>query len=199
MKDWSGNKTSAFSTIGASNHSEGEREQHDYYATEPKATEILLEQEKFSPVIWECACGEGHISKVLKAAGYDVISTDLIYRGYGDSEPLDFLHESLDDFDGDIITNPPYKFAKEFAETAIETVSDGHKVAMFLKLTFLETKGRKELFVKYPPKTVYVSSSRLHCWKNGDAKASEGSNAIAYVWIVWEKGFNGDPVIKWVN
>lgn len=199
MKDWTGNRKAAFSTIGASNHSEGKRQKDDYYATEPKATEILLENETFSHTIWEPACGEGHMSKILEAAGYDVISTDLIYRGYGDPEPLDFLHESIGDFDGDIITNPPYKFAKEFVETALHTVKEGRKVAMFLKLTFLETKGRKKLFQEYPPKTVYVSASRLHCWKNGDAKASEGSNAIAYIWIVWVKGFTGDPVIKWVN
>ena len=108
MKDWTGNNKSAFSTIGASNHSKTERQEHDYYATEPKATEILLENEKFSPTIWECACGEGHISEVLKFHGYNVISTDLIYRGYGEEEPLDFLHETLDDFDGDIITNPKW-------------------------------------------------------------------------------------------
>lgn len=201
MKDWTGNAKSIFTCNGASNHTEEERQQEDYYATEPKATEILLEHETFSPVIWECACGEGHISKVLEAAGYEVISTDLIYRGFGDPEPLDFLKESLDDFDGDIITNPPYKFAKEFVETAMETVSDGHKVAMFLKLTFLESKSRKELFEKYPPKTVYVSSSRLQCAKNGDFdKYGKGvGTAVAYAWYVWEKGFTGDPVIKWVN
>lgn len=66
-------------------------ETHDYYATEPKATEILLEQERFAPVVWECACGEGHISKVLESHGYDVVSTDLVYRGYGRLNPCDFF------------------------------------------------------------------------------------------------------------
>ena len=101
---------SIYRTLGASNHTEKEREQHDYYATEPKAMELLLAEEQFAPVIWECACGEGHLSKVLEANGYEVISTDLVYRGFGDSEPLDFLKETLDNFEGDIITNPPYKY-----------------------------------------------------------------------------------------
>ena len=93
-----------FTTLGSSNHVPEEREAFDYYATDPRAVEMLLELEQFSPVIWEPACGEGHISKVLQAHGYEVISTDLIYRGFGDPEPLDFLKETLDDFEGDIIT-----------------------------------------------------------------------------------------------
>ena len=97
-----------FATLGSSNHVPEEREAFDYYATDPKAVEMLLELEQFAPVIWEPACGEGHISKVLQAHGYQVISTDLVYRGFGDPEPLDFLKETLDGFEGDIITNPPY-------------------------------------------------------------------------------------------
>ena len=95
-----------FTTLGSSNHALENREAFDYYATDPKAVEMLLELEQFAPVIWEPACGEGHISKVLQAHGYEVISTDLVYRGFGDPEPLDFLTETLDGFEGDIITNP---------------------------------------------------------------------------------------------
>ena len=47
----------------------------------------------------------------------------------------------------DILTNPPYKLAKEFVEHALEVVEDGYYVVMFLKLTFLEGKARKELFI----------------------------------------------------
>ena len=83
-----------FTTLGSSNHVPEEREAFDYYATDPRAVEMLLELEQFSPVIWEPACGEGHISKVLQAHDYEVISTDLIYRGFGDPEPLDFLKKT---------------------------------------------------------------------------------------------------------
>lgn len=198
QKDWTGNQNSIFKTLGASNHTEGERQEHDYYATEPKAVEILLENETFSHSIWECACGEGHISKVLETAGHDVYSSDLIYRGFGDPEPFDFLADTLENFEGDIITNPPYKFALEFCETALQTIQTGYKVAMFLKLTFLEGKKRQEFFKKNPPKTVYVFSSRVKCAMNGDF-GNTGSSAVAYAWYVWEKGFQGDPIIKWIN
>jgi len=196
--DWLGNKQSVFATLAANNHSNSERQKYDYYATEPRAMELLLAEEQFAPVIWECACGEGHLSKVLEQHGFEVISTDLIYRGFGDPEPLDFLKETLDDFEGDIITNPPYKFALEFVKRALECVQPGRKAAMFLKLQFLEGKARKEFFLHNPPKTVYVSSSRLNCAKNGDFEKCP-SSAVAYAWFVWEKGFKGNPIIKWVN
>ena len=108
--------------MGTSNHTDKERQRHDYYATEPKAMELLLAEEQFSPVIWECACGEGHLSKVLEQHGFEVISTDLIYWGFGDLEPLDFQKETLDDFEGDIITKQPYKYALEFVEQALNSV-----------------------------------------------------------------------------
>ena len=197
-KDCIGNQKSIYTTLGASNHTDKERQQHDYYATEPKAMELLLTEESFHPVVWECACGEGHLSKVLEANGFEVISTDLIYRGFGDPEPLDFLKNTLENFEGDIITNPPYKYALEFVEQALNSVQPGRKVAMFLKLTFLEGQKRKDFFLHNPPKTIYVSSSRLMCAMNGEFEKCS-SRAVAYAWFVWEKGFKGDPVIKWIN
>ena len=152
-KDWSGNAKSIFVCNGASNHTEEERQQDDYYATEPRAVEILLENEQFSPYVWECACGEGHMSDILKAHGYEVKSSDLVDRGYSGTELIDFLSIKREDIDlpRDIITNPPYKYAKEFVEKALDVSEYGAKVAMFLKLTFLESKGRRSLFEGCPP------------------------------------------------
>lgn len=197
-KDWNGNSNSIYKTLGASNHTENKRQNEDYYATEPKAMELLLEVEQFSPVIWECACGGGHLAQVLENNGYEVIATDLIYRGYGDKESLNFLEETLEDFEGDIITNPPYKYALEFVQKALDSVNVGNKVAMFLKLQFLEGKQRKQFFIQNPPKVIYVSSSRLLCAMNGEFEKIT-SSAVAYAWFVWEKGFKGDPIIKWIN
>jgi len=199
LKDWTGNKNSIFKTLGASNHTDKERQKHDYYATEPRAIELLLEVEEFSDHIWECACGEGHLSEVLVKRGYNVRSTDLIDRGYGEGG-LNFLTQS-ELFDGDIITNPPYKHATEFVYKALDIIPEGRKVAMFLKLQFLEGKKRKKLFLKHPPKVVYVSSSRLLCAKNGkfEQMRAGGGSAVAYAWFVWVKGFKGNTIVKWIN
>ena len=202
IKDWTGNFYSIYRTIGASNHTVNERQQHDFYATEPKAAQLLLQEETFAPNIWECACGQGHLSKVLEQAGYSVRSTDIVYRGFGEIEPVDFLFfQNAGSFDGDIITNPPYKYALEFVKQALHVVKTGHKIAMFLKLTFLEGKERKQFFMDNPPKTVYVSSSRLLCAKNGEFEKmiKGGGSAVAYAWFVWVKGYQGDTVIKWIN
>lgn len=194
MKDWVGNKHSTFVTLGANNHCDHEREQNDYYATEPKATEWLCKLEKFDGKILEPSCGEGHISEELKKAGYDVVSRDLVDRGYGDV--ADFLAVDNLRWDGDIVTNPPYKYAQEFVEKALQIIPEGKKVCMFLKLLFLEGKARKEFFRVNPPKTVWVSSSRLQCGMNGKF---EGTSATCYAWFVWEKGYEGDTIIKWFN
>lgn len=198
MKDWTGNYKSIYRTLGSSSHSLTERQPDDYYATDPKAVELLLEQENFSNNVWECACGEGHISKVLEKHGYNVLSTDLIYRGFGDEDSLNFLETENVDLETNIITNPPYKFAQQFVEKAIKSIADGFKVAMFLKLQFLEGKTRKQMFKKYPPKIIYVSSSRLKCAINGNFEKL-GSSAVAYAWYVWEKGYSGNTVIDWIN
>ena len=197
MADWIGNNKSPFTCNGASNHSEQEREQHDFYATDPKAVEMLLELEKFNEFIWEPACGNGHMSKVLENRGYLVRSSDLVKRDYEWCYELDFL-KCNEVWEGDIITNPPYKYAKEFVEKAIEVITNGHKVAMFLKLTFLESRKRRELFDKNPPKTIYVSSGRLGCAKNGEFE-KYSQRAIAYAWFIWRKGFKGEPIVRWFN
>lgn len=196
MKDWTGNKASVFKTLGASNHCDHERERADYYATEPAAVEWLCKLETFNHKVLEPSCGAGHISEVLKAHGYEVESRDLVDRGYGTQ--ADFLSIDNQEWDGDIITNPPYSFAQEFVEKALRIIPDGHKVAMFLKITFLEGKKRKFLFRNTPPLRVWVSSSRLKCAMNGDFDAVGGS-AACYAWFIWEKGYRGDTIVKWFN
>jgi len=196
MKDWIGNGNSIYKTLGASNHTAKDREKHDYYATDPKAAELLLELENFNNIL-EPACGEGHLSKVFTDKGLKVTSSDLIARGYGGRKSF-FDYE---EWDGDIITNPPYKYAQSFVEHSLKITKDGSKIAMFLKLQFLESKGRKTLFVNTPPKTLYVTSSRLLCAKNADFEGMRkgGGSAVAYGWFVWEKGFKGNTEIKWFN
>lgn len=200
-KDWTGNKKTTFAQLGASNHSDVERETNDFYATDPESLEIFLkalerDNIKLHSYIWECACGQGHLSKVLESKGYNVWSTDLINRGYG-TPNTNFLNSVSDEWSGDILTNPPYKYAKEFVEKALEITRLGAYVVMFLKIQFLESKDRRKLFEKYPPKYVYVNSSRQTCYINGDM-STKMSSASCYCWFVWENGFKGEPIIRWI-
>lgn len=204
MQDWTGNKNSIYKTLGASNHTPKDREQDDYYATDPKAIDALIKSEKLNNRIWECACGAGHLSERLIEKGYFVYSSDIKDRGYKRLNALkDFLKAERAPYDAkfDIVTNPPYKYAKEFVLKSLELLPEGCKCCMFLKIQFLEGKARyKEIYRKYPPKTVRVFSKRITCAKNADfegAKAGGGS-AVAYAWYVWQKGYTGETVIKWI-
>lgn len=199
MKDWRGNATSIYATHGASNHSDSERAELDYYATDPEAVKMLLEVETFDHYIFEPACGGCHISKVLIDEGFDVLSTDIVNRGSEHQTGVgDFLQFNPKPRNSrDIITNPPYKYAAEFAEHALDISQESVKVAMFLKLTFLEGAKRKRLFDKYPPKKIYVFRNRVDCWKNG-IQPEKPSKAVCYAWFIWEKGFSGLPQISWI-
>lgn len=189
-------KEDIFITLGASNHGKGNREENDYYATEPIAAKLLLEVEPQLNNIWECACGEGHLAKVFDSFGKLSKATDLIDRGYGSVE--NFLLNNEPYKNGDIVTNPPFKYAQKFVELALSKVDDGRYVCMFLRLLFLESQSRRKLFEKQPPKTVYVFSKRVNCAKNGDFVTYD-SSAVAYAWFVWEKGYTGETVVKWIN
>lgn len=195
------NDKSVFVMLGASNHSSKNRQNEDYYATDPEALKLFLDKLNKDNIvlnhkIWECACGAGHLSEILKARNYDVVSTDLINRGYGD-DYIDFLEYKGEQLDLDILTNPPYKYAKEFVEKALEIVKCGNHVVMFLKIQFLEGQARLKMFKKYPPKYVYVNSKRQLCAMNGEFQKYTAT-AICYCWFLWEKGFKGEPVIRWI-
>lgn len=186
---------SLYRNLGATNHSETIRQVDDFYATEPKAVEMLLEKESFNSNILEPACGKGHISEVLRKHEYNVLSSDLIDRGYGTVEDFFNIHS----FDGDIITNPPYKEALKFVKHALEIINPGAKVAMFLRLQFLEGKERGKFFMEKPPARIYVASGRLNVAKNGEFEKYKKANAMAFAWFVWEKGYTGKPTIDWIN
>ena len=109
-KDWVGNNNSTYTCLGASNHSEKDRQEDDYYATDPAAVDKLLTVEKPYPFVWECACGEGHLSKKLKSLGYIVVSTDLIDRGFGKSA-VDFLRQRS--------LPPPIRFIRHYHKPAV--------------------------------------------------------------------------------
>lgn len=189
------NKATAL--LGASNLSEDDRADNDFYATPPSVVEMLLEKESFDKNIWEPAAGLNHITNVLIKNGHTVYTTDIIQR-LPTIEIQDFLACNKE-WDGDIVTNPPYNLASAFVNKAMELIKPGYKLAMLLKITFLEGKGRRELFKKYPPKVIYVSTSRFACVKNGNFTNNSNASAVCYAWFVWEKGFTGDPIIKWFN
>ena len=125
------------------------------------------------------------------------MSTDIVKRCEGVKE-LDFLKlNEMVRFDGDIITNPPYKYALEFVDMALKYVNFWNKVAMLLRIQFLEGIKRADFFEKHPPRTVYIFKKRARCAMNGDFESYK-SPAMSLAWFVWVKGFRGSPSIEWL-
>lgn len=161
---------------------------HDFYPTPEIATVKFLEAEKFEGEIWEPACGDGAMSKVIERYGYPCKSTDLIYRGYGEGG-VDFMRCTYQA--DNIMTNPPFKHANKFIHHALTHASK--KVALLLRLNILESKGRKKLFTEFPFARLYVHSERIPFQAR-----TEASNAIAFAWYVWDFSFTGEPVIRFL-
>lgn len=180
----------AMSIVGFSN--DGGRPENDFYPTPPEVTRALLKVEAFPSEIWEPACGNGAMSKVLEQAGYPVVSTDLEPRDYG--EKMDFLyaHVLLAE---NIVTNPPFKIAQQFAMRALDLGC--LKLALLCKLQFLEGQERSTWLRDTPLQTVHVFQNRISMGRNG--VKYENGGMMAFAWFVWEKGYDGKPQIDWIQ
>ena len=176
------------------------RVENDYYATPPESTQALLNVLELNGSILEPACGEGHISEVLKSnyPNSEIVSTDLVDRGYGEGS-INFLEHTYDRSFTNVITNPPFKYMREFVEKSLEISTD--KVIMFGKIQFLEGQRRKEFLENSPLKYVYVFSERQNPMRNGspvDENGKKWSSTMCFAWYVWEKGYEGEPIVRWL-
>lgn len=183
-------------TYARGNRVDHEKQEKDhFYETPAEAVQALLKVEKFSGLCWEPACGRGAISRVLEASGLNVMSSDLVNRGYGQSG-VDFLMEYKQRA-ANIITNPPYKLAEEFTRRAIALADE--KVAMLVRLAWLEGQERRKMFDQFPPARVWVFSKRITMWKDGEKpEGSADSGSVAYCWIVWQNPHSTRTQLGWI-
>ncbi|EHQ99499.1 hypothetical protein [Bradyrhizobium sp. WSM471] len=163
----------------------------DFFPTPPWATFALIDNEKFSGDIWECACGDGAMCRVLKQTGQPVRSSDLYDRGYGETG-VNFL-EAAQRADN-IVTNPPYNCAEGFVANGLKLAN--RKFALLLRLAFLEGVNRANtIFSLTPPARVWVFSERITFYPSGvDPK---GSGTTAYAWFVWDRDAPAGTELKW--
>lgn len=163
----------------------------DFFPTPAWATEALVAAEPFAGEIWECACGDGAMARVLEAAGHKVRATDLYPRGYG-APGVDFLKATR--AADNIVTNPPYNVAEAFVAQGLKLAR--RKFALLLRLAFLEGANRAEtIFLKHPPSRVWVFSERITFYMKDAARA--GSGTTAYAWFVWDKNAPPGTELNW--
>lgn len=183
---------SVYRLLGASNHTQNERQKDDLYCTHPDAVKELLKIEEVNHKVWECCAGMNHIANELEAAGHEVWRSDLYSRGYDNIEEIDFL-KFQGKWDGDIVTNFPYSNATAFVRKAMEVLEPGRKLFVWLRILYLESKERKKLFEEFPPLRVWISSRRIPCGKEGQF----GASAQGYAWYVMSPDYKGDTILKW--
>lgn len=186
-----------------------ERHPEELYSTGPAATLALLAVERFPGAVWEPACGRGAMAKVLRspagaAAGIErVAATDLHDHGYGGAR-LDFLApgselgvESLFGRRIDhVVTNPPFKgrLPERFLARALE-VAD-RKVALVLRLQWLEGAGRHaRVFARTPPSRIWVSPWRFPMARGGERMRA---GLMSFAWMVWDRDYRGRTELDWL-
>lgn len=190
----------------AGGNPEHNRVEHDFYATNPKAVEMLFnsfnEIDLSNCKILEPSAGQGHICNALRNLGASKIDcVDIVDRGLEDVICTDFLDWETYNRYNLIITNPPFCLAKEFIEKSFELLANKGYIVMFLKIQFLEGAKRKDFFDKYPPKYVYVFRNRMATWNNGnelDPNGKRWATTMCHAWFIWQDGFNGEPIIRWI-
>lgn len=152
------------------------RSESDFYPTPSDVTVALM---KFLDlpkdfVIWEPACGEGHMVNAIEGLGYEVIGTDI-------QTGTDFLNTTLPDERIDwIITNPPFSLADRFIETCKEF---DRPFALMLKSQYWHAKKRLPLFEQCRPTHILPLTWRpdfLFKTRGG------GSPLMDVCWCVWD-------------
>lgn len=165
----------------------------DFYPTPAWATHALVESEPFVGDIWEPACGDGTMSRVLAKTGNQVVSSDLYDRGFGEIGH-DFL--TTQRRHANIITNPPYNAAEGFVASGLRCAEK--KFALLLRLAFLEGANRANtIFHRAPPSRVWVFSERITFYMKGAQVA--GSGTTAYAWFLWNKDHTGPTELAWLK
>ena len=156
----------------------------DFFPTPAWATRALCEwmSGQVGRTVWEPACGQGHMSRVLAEYFREVYSSDV--HDYGFGEIQDFLWPT-DRRVCWVITNPPFRLAQQFAATALERSRVG--AALLVRTAFLESAERYDaLFRDTPPSDVLQFVERVPMFKGRIDR--KGSTATSYAWLVWRKG-----------
>lgn len=169
----------------------------DLYNTPIVALDKLFEHIliKDCATILEPCAGKGVIADYLKGRGYGIWANELFDHGYKAHWNDDFLEWPEDRVKFDyIITNPPYKLAKEFILKGFDVAQEQYHL---LRLSFLESQGRyDELFSLGHLKNIYTFVKRISCTEGVDEKAT--ANSVPYCWLHFDKNYKGKPTLHWI-
>ncbi|MDR3538315.1 MAG: hypothetical protein P4L71_17605 [Acetobacteraceae bacterium] len=174
-----------------------EREGRDFYATPSWVTEALLQHVTFRGPVWEPCCGDGAMSRVLADRGYDVVSTDLVERGFG-TAGVDFLAcQAVPGGCRSVVTNPPYgdtgfQQGQARSPTAMltflrhalaMTASVQGQLALLVRLQWIAGQRAADLMSAAPFAAVVVLRQRIRWFDMGeDTNRAQHHHA----WVVFD-------------
>ncbi len=183
---------------GRAIHNSGfERKGRDFYATPSRVTEALLRHVKFRGPVWEPCCGDGAMSKVLSAHGHEVVSTDIVDRGFG-TPGVDFL--ACREVPGNcrsIVTNPPYgdtgsQIGQSKSSVAMlgflqhaMTLTDSvqGQLALLVRLQWIAGKRAADMMSAGPFSAVIVLTKRIQWFDMGEKTNTAQHH---HAWVVFD-------------
>lgn len=187
------------SAMGNSNF---DRKELDFYPTPEWITEAVIHELRqyhvdHNTFMWEPACGQGHISRILHKYFGNVMSTDIADYNYdGQSFSIrNFLeYNTVLRENSCIITNPPYgKLAEKFIRHALNILPADGVCAFLMRNEYDCAKTRVDLFQHSAFCKKLVLTTRPK-W----IAESDGSPRHNYAWYIWDRRNGGNsPVIKY--
>jgi hypothetical protein len=147
--------------------------------------------------IWEPFAGRGAIVDVLRAAGHDVIASDLVNYGIpGQHARWDFLMEQRAPPGVTmILSNPPYKIAAAVVQHALALCP----TALFLLRTlFLESQDRCELLRRHCTR-VHVFCDRIPDMHRDGWNGRRADPRMSLAWFAFERNVSsGFARVDWI-
>ena len=128
------------------------------------------------------------MSRELTSFGFDVVSTDLVDRGFG--QPVDFL-KSTKPLASAIITNPPFNLADAFLQHA-QVILGIEDIAFILPLSFWSARSRVSSFHQFPPSFVLPMTWRMD-------NTGEGRPTLNFMWCVWSRAVPANPWTRYMR
>jgi len=175
-----------------------EREANEHYVEPGWCSERLFEEEPFAGQVWDPCCGFGRIPEAAAKAGHMTYASDLVDRGYaGFCGAEDFLKCNDDMASPNIVCNPPFNIASQFALHAL-SLGNTCKVAMIFPTARLNAAH----WLKGTPLVrVWLMTPRPSMPPGYTITAGEkpGGGKMDYAWLVWERGFTGEAAIRWLR
>ena len=157
----------------------------DLYESPACAVHSIMHQQILTHYIWEPAAGNGAIVKPLREAGHVVFASDIIRRYFPLDDEIDFLKATKVPARTELIcTNPPYRYATEFVEHALDLCP---RVLMLLRLSFLESRRRAPIFKARKLVTMYQYIERLPMMHRSGWTGRRATSSVAYAWFYFDR------------